>query len=199
MCKNDVCSTCLSVSEWEAATKDLYDRAEDVINESAVLRSVVDNHVLGESAKKLRDQADAVDIALARFISDTQQVGQCIENDLRQVTKTIPRYLLVSIFFFFVKILCTSIVVCVHRKIIKLNLINTDHNLLTGLVNCSFFNFLIKSMTFPINSIRHNQLTCTLHKLRTTCFNESSSKVNFFLFLNPLKKVILELTFTNPN
>jgi len=76
----------LSVSEWEAATNDLHHRAEDVVNESAFLRSVVDDHVLKKNAKKLRDQADAVDIALARFISDTQQVDQCIENDLRQVT-----------------------------------------------------------------------------------------------------------------
>lgn len=121
-----MCSTCLSVSEWEAATKDLYNRAEDVVNESALLRSIVDNHVLGESAKKLRDQADAVDISLARFISDTQQIGQCIEKDLGQVTKIVPGCLLGSVFFFFFYSKF-AILACVrmHSKISTLRLTNT--------------------------------------------------------------------------
>lgn len=79
-------STCLSVPEWESITKSLYEEAEQVLNESRQLRSIVDD-VLKKSANRLRDQADTVDIALARFISDTQQIGQAIENDLKQVTK----------------------------------------------------------------------------------------------------------------
>lgn len=75
----------MSVPEWEAATKSLYDEAELVIKDSALLRSIVDEYVLRKSAKRLRDQADVVDIALSRFISDTQQVEQAVENDLRQV------------------------------------------------------------------------------------------------------------------
>jgi len=74
----------LSVPEWESITKSLYEEAEQVLNESRQLRSIVDD-VLKKSANRLRDQADAVDIALARFISDTQQIGQAIENDLKQV------------------------------------------------------------------------------------------------------------------
>lgn len=79
-------STCLSVPEWESITKSLYEEAEQVLNESTQLRSIVDD-VLKKSANRLRGQADTVDIALARFISDTQQIGQAIENDLKQVTK----------------------------------------------------------------------------------------------------------------
>lgn len=75
----------MSVPEWEAATKSLYDEAEQAIKDSALLRSIVDEYVLRKSAKKLRDQADVVDVALSRFISDTQQVEQAVENDLRQV------------------------------------------------------------------------------------------------------------------
>lgn len=78
-------STYLSVPEWEAATKSLYDEAEQVLKKSALLRSLTDEHVLRNSAKRLRDQADVVDIALTRFISDTQQVERAVENDLRQV------------------------------------------------------------------------------------------------------------------
>lgn len=72
--------------EWESITKSLYEEAEQVLNESIQLRSIVDD-VLKKSANRLRDQADTVDIALARFISDTQQIGQAIDNDLKQVTK----------------------------------------------------------------------------------------------------------------
>jgi len=79
-------STCLSVPEWETITKSLYEEALQVLNESRQLRSIVDD-VLKKSANRLRDQADTVDIALARFISDTQQIGQAIENDLKQVNK----------------------------------------------------------------------------------------------------------------
>jgi len=74
------------VPEWESITKSLYEEAEQVLNESIQLRSIVDD-VLKKSANRLRDQADTVDIALARFISDTQQIGQAIDNDLKQVTK----------------------------------------------------------------------------------------------------------------
>jgi len=77
-------STCLSVLEWETITKSLYKEAEQVLNDSGQLRSIVDD-VLKKSANRLRDQADAVDLALSRFISDTQQIGQAIENDLKQV------------------------------------------------------------------------------------------------------------------
>lgn len=80
------CRTCLSIPEWEAATKNLQKEAEQTLSESELLRHIIDELVLKKSAKSLRDQADAVDIALARFISDTQQVGQAIENDLKQVT-----------------------------------------------------------------------------------------------------------------
>lgn len=76
----------MSVPEWESITKSLYEEAEQVLNESRQLRSIVDD-VLKKNANRLRDQADTVDIALARFISDTQQIGQAIENDLKQVTK----------------------------------------------------------------------------------------------------------------
>lgn len=76
----------MSVPEWESITKSLYEEAEQVLNESTQLRSIVDD-VLKKSANRLRGQADTVDIALARFISDTQQIGQAIENDLKQVTK----------------------------------------------------------------------------------------------------------------
>jgi len=76
----------LSVPEWESITKSLYEEAEQVLNESRQLRSI-DDDILKKSANRLRDQADTVDIALARFISDTQQIGQAIENDLKQVTK----------------------------------------------------------------------------------------------------------------
>jgi len=76
----------LSVPEWETITKSLYEEAEQILNESRELRSVVDD-ILKKSANRLRNQADTVDIALARFISDTQQIGQAIENDLKQVTK----------------------------------------------------------------------------------------------------------------
>ncbi|XP_060854782.1 tektin-4-like [Rhopalosiphum padi] len=79
-------STCLSVPEWETITKSLYEEALQVLNESRQLRSIVDD-VLKKSANRLRDQADTVDIALARFISDTQQIGQAIENDLKQVVQ----------------------------------------------------------------------------------------------------------------
>ncbi|XP_008187402.1 tektin-4 [Acyrthosiphon pisum] len=79
-------NTCLSVPEWESITKSLYEEAEQVLNESRQLRSIVDD-VLKKSANRLRDQADTVDIALARFISDTQQIGQAIENDLKQVVQ----------------------------------------------------------------------------------------------------------------
>lgn len=76
----------MSVPEWESITKSLYEEAEQVLNESRQLRSI-DDDILKKSANRLRDQADTVDIALARFISDTQQIGQAIENDLKQVTK----------------------------------------------------------------------------------------------------------------
>lgn len=79
----------MSVPEWEAAAKALREEAVRVLNESATLRSFVDNCVLEKSAKQLRNQADAVDIALARFISDSQQVERAIENDLKQVRKRI--------------------------------------------------------------------------------------------------------------
>lgn len=82
-------SACLSVPEWEMATKDLSDEAKRTLQQSALLRSTVDDAVLKKSAKKLRDQADAVDIALARFISDTQQIEQALKNDLKQVIKHI--------------------------------------------------------------------------------------------------------------
>lgn len=81
-------STYLSVQEWEIATKSLYDEAEQVLKDSVLLRSTVDEHVLKKSAKRLRDQADVVDIALSRFISDTQQVEQAVANDLKQVIQT---------------------------------------------------------------------------------------------------------------
>lgn len=80
-------STCLSIPEWEAATKSLHDESLRIIQESSDLRLSIDDDVLRKSAKRLRDQADAVDIALARFISDTQQVAQAVENDLKQVTR----------------------------------------------------------------------------------------------------------------
>lgn len=76
----------MSIPEWETATKNLQKEAEQTLSESELLRHIIDELVLKKSAKSLRDQADAVDIALARFISDTQQVGQAIENDLKQVT-----------------------------------------------------------------------------------------------------------------
>lgn len=76
----------MSIPEWETMTKSLYEEAIQISNESKHLRSIVDD-VLKKSANRLRGQADTVDIALARFISDTQQIGQAIENDLKQVTK----------------------------------------------------------------------------------------------------------------
>ncbi|XP_025202603.1 tektin-4 [Melanaphis sacchari] len=79
-------NTCLSIPEWETITKSLYEEGMQVLNESKQLRSIVDD-VLKKSANRLRDQADKVDIALARFISDTQQIGQAIENDLKQVVQ----------------------------------------------------------------------------------------------------------------
>ncbi|XP_027850546.1 tektin-4 isoform X1 [Aphis gossypii] len=79
-------NTCLSIPEWETMTKSLYEEAIQVSNESKQLRSIVDD-VLKKSANRLRGQADTVDIALARFISDTQQIGQAIENDLQQVVQ----------------------------------------------------------------------------------------------------------------
>lgn len=77
--------TCLSIPEWETATKSLQKEAEQILSESELLRYIIDDVVLKKSAKSLRDQADAVDIALARFISDTQQIEQAIANDLKQV------------------------------------------------------------------------------------------------------------------
>ncbi|KAL4132151.1 hypothetical protein QTP88_009358 [Uroleucon formosanum] len=88
-------NTCLSVPEWESITKSLYEEAEQVLNESRQLRSIVDD-VLKKSANRLRDQADTVDIALARFISDTQQIGQAIENDLKQYFTSFGYKLLLS-------------------------------------------------------------------------------------------------------
>jgi hypothetical protein len=82
-------SACLSVPEWEMAVKNLYEEAKRTMNDSTLLRSIVDDAVLKKSAKRLRDQADAVDIALARFISDTQHVEQALGNDLKQVIKYI--------------------------------------------------------------------------------------------------------------
>jgi hypothetical protein len=76
----------LAVPEWETITKSLYEEALQILNESRQLKSIVDD-VLKKSSNRLRDQADTVDIALARFISDTQQIGQAIENDLKQVNK----------------------------------------------------------------------------------------------------------------
>lgn len=75
----------MSIPEWEAATKGLHEEATRILYESALLRSVIDELVLKKSGKRLRDQADAVDIALARFILDTQQVEKSIEIDLKQV------------------------------------------------------------------------------------------------------------------
>lgn len=78
----------MSVPEWETAAKDLYEDAKRTLNDSTLLRTIIiDDSVLKNSAKRLRDQADAVDIALARFISDTQQVGQALDNDLKQVIR----------------------------------------------------------------------------------------------------------------
>lgn len=78
-------STCLSIPEWEAVTIGLKQETDKVLKESTLLRNVIDDIVLKKSAKRLRDQADAVDIAMARFISDSQQVEKAIENDLYQV------------------------------------------------------------------------------------------------------------------
>lgn len=75
------------MQEWEKATICLHEKAENILNESMELRSTVEYQVLRNSAKQLRDQADAVDVTLARFISDSQQIQVSIENDLRQVTK----------------------------------------------------------------------------------------------------------------
>ncbi|XP_050542028.1 tektin-4 isoform X2 [Daktulosphaira vitifoliae] len=80
-------STCLTIPEWETATQTLYEKAQQVLNDSEKLRTLVDDHVLKKSAKRLRDQADAVDIALARFIANTQKVSQAMENDLKQVVQ----------------------------------------------------------------------------------------------------------------
>ncbi|XP_025424152.1 tektin-4-like isoform X2 [Sipha flava] len=80
-------NACLSVPEWEMAVKNLYEEAKRTMNDSTLLRSIVDDAVLKKSAKRLRDQADAVDIALARFISDTQHVEQALGNDLKQVVQ----------------------------------------------------------------------------------------------------------------
>lgn len=79
----------MSLSEWVAANKSLHDEAERVFDESVNFRHFVDEQVLKSGAKRLRDQADAVDMAMARYISDTQQISRAIENDLEQVTKLI--------------------------------------------------------------------------------------------------------------
>lgn len=76
----------MTIPEWETITKTLYEKAQQTLNDSALLRSVIDND-LEQNSNKLRNQADKVDIALARFISDTQQVSKSIEIDLQQVTK----------------------------------------------------------------------------------------------------------------
>lgn len=76
---------CLSIPEWEAVTKGLHEEATGTLKDSALLRSVIDEMVLKNSGKRLRDRADAVDIALARFVLDTQQVEKSIEIDLKQV------------------------------------------------------------------------------------------------------------------
>lgn len=82
------CSVYLTVPEWETAAKDLYKEANRTLDDSTLLRSIIDDSVLKKSAKRLRDQADVVDIALARFISDTQQIEKALENDLKQVIIT---------------------------------------------------------------------------------------------------------------
>ncbi|VVC29221.1 Hypothetical protein CINCED_3A002448 [Cinara cedri] len=85
--KNSENACALSPSEWEASNKSLHDDAQQIFNDSVNLRNYVDEHVLNSSAKQLRDQADAVDITLARFISDTQRISQAIENDLEHVVQ----------------------------------------------------------------------------------------------------------------
>lgn len=79
-------SNCLPGSGTENATKDLYEETERSLKDSALLRLTIDNHVLESSSKRLRDQADAVDIALARCISDTHNVKHAIENNLKHVS-----------------------------------------------------------------------------------------------------------------
>jgi hypothetical protein len=59
--------------------------AKQSLKESALFRSNILNDVLISSSKSLRDQADAVDTALARTISDTHNVRLTMENELKQV------------------------------------------------------------------------------------------------------------------
>jgi len=86
----------LSIPEWEAATNDLKKRADDTFNDSVLVRAAI-NDTIEENAKRLRTQADAVDIALARFISDTRQIGSRIEIDLKQVTILLMKRISVTI------------------------------------------------------------------------------------------------------
>lgn len=72
----------------EKPKNDWFEDAKTSLKESALLRSKIDHDVLKDSSKRLRDQADAVDIALARFISDTHNIRIAIENDLKQVIKS---------------------------------------------------------------------------------------------------------------
>jgi len=102
-------TTLLSVPEWEAAANGLKNKADGVLNDSALLRSAIDD-MLEQNAKRLRCQADAVDIALARFISDTRQVGNRIEVDLEQVI------VFANFFFFFLSIQCVFITKVLFRK-----------------------------------------------------------------------------------
>lgn len=75
------------MKEWEAINESLHDEAEQIFKESVNLRKSIDDHVLKSSAKRLRDQADAVDIAMARFMYNTQHISRAIEIDLERVMK----------------------------------------------------------------------------------------------------------------
>ncbi|KAF6208212.1 hypothetical protein GE061_016664 [Apolygus lucorum] len=72
---------------WENATKEILTIAEAVRAQSCELRTLLDGPILQDCIRDLKAQADKVDVALARSISDTQQCVKAMITELETVVR----------------------------------------------------------------------------------------------------------------
>lgn len=80
-------SACLAGSLSESAPARLCEEAEQMVKCSELFKYKIDNFVLRHGAKRMREQADEIDMALARFISETHGIRIALEEDLHRVIK----------------------------------------------------------------------------------------------------------------
>jgi len=72
---------------WEKATRELLTLAEAVKGQSCELRALLDGPILSDCIRDLKSQADKVDIALARGISDNEQCVNAMYTELDVVVR----------------------------------------------------------------------------------------------------------------